>query len=147
MFSCDIFANFSGNLFWHFYGNFMAILFGNIFAMFLLDLFWNIETVFLWHLEAMFFGNLEKSVILNSHSIKLILKIIHLFRHIMTMFVRFFVTLFVISIPMALFSVRCITLLLINCFIIVFTLKKSNKNHDIMFAKSKELVLICTFSS
>ena len=57
------------------------------------------------------------------------------------MFVRFFVTLFVISISMALFSVRCITLLLIYCFIIVFTLKKPNKSHDIMFIQSKELVL------
>ena len=55
----------------------------------------------------------------------------------MTMLVRLFVTLFVISISMALFSVRCITLLLIYCFIIVFTLKNKIK---IMSIKSKGLV-------
>ena len=50
--------------------------------------------------------------------------IFYLLRYIMTMLVRFFVALFVISIPMALFCVGSFTLLFINCFIVVFTLKK-----------------------
>ena len=61
-------------------------------------------------------------------SINRLEKKVYLFWYIMTMFVRFFVTLFVISISMALFCIWRFTFLLINCFIIVFTLKKINKN-------------------